>query len=89
MCCIDHGCSLKRFESVSGRLSAVSFQQLRGLRYEQVGAGGVGGYEAVEAIGASVDEAAGGGEVVGGEGAADGGLLVGEEAGEELGGDGG
>jgi hypothetical protein len=48
-----------------------------------------GAGEAVEAVGSAVDEAAGGGQVVGGEGAAEGGFLVGEEAGEKLGGDGG
>ena len=47
-----------------------------------------GGGEAVEAIGSSIDEPAGGGQVVGGEGSAQGGFLVAEKAGPELGGDG-
>jgi hypothetical protein len=46
-----------------------------------------GAGESVDAVGASVDQASGGSEIVGGEGATDCGLLVSQEAGEQFGGD--
>ena len=54
---------------------------------EEAGADVEGADKSVEAVGASVDQASGGSEIFGSEGATNCGLLVSQEAGEQFGGD--